>query len=109
MVLTNRSNLTCPVCFANANVAGYLYEPSFDQVRAMLVTLPNERPVAGRVVQSRLMVSQPSIPSFYETLPMARGIGFTHVQAATNRFELADLEFARKAKACWTEYSLPAV
>ncbi len=25
--LTNRCNLTCPVCFANANVAGYLYEP----------------------------------------------------------------------------------
>ena len=25
--LTNRCNLTCPVCFANANAAGYLYEP----------------------------------------------------------------------------------
>ncbi len=25
--LTNRCNLTCPVCFANANVAGYVYEP----------------------------------------------------------------------------------
>ena len=34
--LTNRCNLTCPVCFANANVAGYVYEPSLEQVRGML-------------------------------------------------------------------------
>ena len=27
--LTNRCNLTCPVCFANANAAGYVYEPDF--------------------------------------------------------------------------------
>ena len=28
--LTNRCNLTCPVCFANANAAGYVYEPDFE-------------------------------------------------------------------------------
>jgi len=25
--LTNRCNLKCPICFANANAAGYVYEP----------------------------------------------------------------------------------
>ena len=49
--LTNRCNLTCPVCFANANAAGYLYEPDLDQVRVMLKTLRDERPVDSRVVQ----------------------------------------------------------
>ena len=49
--LTNRCNLTCPVCFANANVAGYVYEPSFDQVRGMLEGLRAQRPVPNRVVQ----------------------------------------------------------
>ena len=49
--LTNRCNLTCPVCFANANAAGYLYEPDFDHVRVMLQALRDERPVAGRIVQ----------------------------------------------------------
>ena len=42
--LTNRCNLTCPVCFANANVQGYLYEPSFEQLRLMLQTLRDQRP-----------------------------------------------------------------
>ena len=37
--LTNRCNLTCPVCFANANTAGYLYEPGFEHVRKMLTAL----------------------------------------------------------------------
>ncbi|MQY61894.1 hypothetical protein GH146_01235 [archaeon] len=26
--ITNRCNLTCPVCFANAAAAGYVYEPT---------------------------------------------------------------------------------
>lgn len=96
--LTNRCNLTCPVCFANANVAGYLYEPSLEQIRTMLATLRGERPVDGRVVQ--FSGGEPTIhPQFFEILSMAREMGFTHIQAATNGIELADLEFARKAKA----------
>ena len=95
---TNRCNLTCPVCFANANVAGYLYEPNIDQVRVMLKTLRRERPVDGRVVQ--FSGGGPTIhPQFFEILTMARDMGFTHVQAATNGIELANLEFAQKAKA----------
>jgi hypothetical protein len=96
--LTNRCNLTCPVCFANANVAGYIYEPDLEQVRTMLNTLRGERPVDGRVVQ--FSGGEPTIhPQFFEILSMARDMGFTHIQAATNGIELANLEFARKAKA----------
>lgn len=96
--LTNRCNLTCPVCFANANVAGYLYEPNLQQVRGMLATLRGEQPVDGRVVQ--FSGGEPTIhPQFFEILSLAREMGFTHIQAATNGIELADLDFARKAKA----------
>ncbi len=96
--LTNRCNLTCPVCFANANVAGYIYEPDLEQVRTMLNTLRGERPVDGRVVQ--FSGGEPTIhPQFFEILSMARDMGFTHIQAATNGIELANIEFARKAKA----------
>ena len=95
--LTNRCNLTCPVCFANANVAGYLYEPNLEQIRGMLNTLRSERPVDGRVVQ--FSGGEPTVhPQFFEILSMAREMGFTHIQAATNGIELADLEFAKKAK-----------
>ena len=49
--LTNRCNLTCPICFANSNVAGYVYEPSLEQLRGMLQALRDEKPVAGRIIQ----------------------------------------------------------
>ena len=95
--LTNRCNLTCPVCFANANTAGYLYEPDLEQIRGMLATLRGERPVDGRVVQ--FSGGEPTVhPKFFEVLSLAREMGFTHIQAATNGIELANLEFARKAK-----------
>ncbi|HWC01104.1 MAG TPA: radical SAM protein, partial [Bryobacteraceae bacterium] len=96
--LTNRCNLTCPVCFANANAAGYLYEPDFEQVRTMLQALRNERPVAGRIVQ--FSGGEPTIyPRFLEVLRMAVEMGFSHLQAATNGIKFTDLEFARQAKA----------
>jgi uncharacterized radical SAM superfamily Fe-S cluster-containing enzyme len=95
--LTNRCNLTCPVCFANANVAGYLYEPSFEQVRRMLQALRDERPVAGRVVQ--FSGGEPTLhPRFHDICAMARDMGFSHIQAATNGILFADLEFAQKAR-----------
>jgi uncharacterized radical SAM superfamily Fe-S cluster-containing enzyme len=95
--LTNRCNLTCPVCFANANAAGTLYEPSFGEIRRMLQVLRNERPVAGRVVQ--FSGGEPTIyPRFLDVCRLAKEMGFTHIQAATNGIMLSDPEFARQAK-----------
>jgi len=95
--LTNRCNLTCPVCFANANTAGQVYEPSFADVRRMLQALRNERPVAGRVVQ--FSGGEPTVyPRFLDACRLAKEMGFTHIQAATNGILLADPEFARQAK-----------
>src|SRR5579872_918528 len=95
--LTNRCNLTCPVCFANANAAGYLYEPDFECVRKMLQALRDERPVAGRIVQ--FSGGEPTIyPRFFDVLRMAREMGFSHLQAATNGLKFTDLEFAEQAK-----------
>ena len=95
--LTNRCNLTCPVCFANANAAGYLYEPSLEQVRRMLEALRAEAPVANRIVQ--FSGGEPTIyPHFFEALRMAKDMGFSHLQAATNGIMFTDLEFAMQAK-----------
>ncbi|HZT33788.1 MAG TPA: radical SAM protein [Bryobacteraceae bacterium] len=95
--LTNRCNLTCPVCFANANAAGYLYEPDFEQVRGMLQALRDERPVAGRIVQ--FSGGEPTIyPRFLDVLRLAREMGFSHLQAATNGIKFTNLEFACQAK-----------
>src|SRR5215471_4253716 len=95
--LTNRCNLTCPVCFANANAAGYLYEPDFDTVRKMLQALRDERPVAGRIVQ--FSGGEPTIyPRFLDVLRLAKEMGFSHTQVATNGIKFTDLEFAEQCK-----------
>ena len=95
--LTNRCNLTCPVCFANANAAGYLYEPDFETVRKMLQSLRDQKPVAGRIVQ--FSGGEPTIyPRFLDVLRMAKEMGFSHLQAATNGIKFTDLEFAEQCK-----------
>jgi hypothetical protein len=95
--LTNRCNLTCPVCFANSNAAGYIYEPDFETVRKMLQALRDERPVAGRIVQ--FSGGEPTIyPRFFDVLRMATEMGFSHSQVATNGLKFTDLEFAERAK-----------
>jgi hypothetical protein len=95
--LTNRCNLTCPVCFANANAAGYLYEPDFETVRKMLQALRDERPAPCRIVQ--FSGGEPTIyPRFLDVLRMAKELGFTHLQAATNGLKFTSLEFAQQCK-----------
>jgi len=86
--LTNRCDLTCPICFANANAAGYIYEPSLEQIYGMLKQLRDVRPVAGRVIQ--FSGGEPTIhPHFIEALRMARDLGFSHIQVATNGVRFA--------------------
>lgn len=95
--LTNRCNLTCPVCFANANAAGYLYEPGVEQVRRMLQALRDQKPVPCRIVQ--FSGGEPTIhPNFIQILRMAKEMGFSHTQVATNGIRFTDLEFAQQCK-----------
>jgi len=95
--LTNRCNLTCPICFANANNAGYLYEPSLQEVRKMLKALRDMKPVNCRSVQ--FSGGEPTIyPHFFEALKMAKDMGFSHIQIATNGILFNDIEFAQRAK-----------
>jgi uncharacterized radical SAM superfamily Fe-S cluster-containing enzyme len=95
--LTNRCNLTCPVCFANANAAGYLYEPDFETVRKMLQALRNQKPCPNRIVQ--FSGGEPTIyPRFLDVLRLAKEMGFSHTQVATNGIKFTDPEFAQQCK-----------
>jgi len=94
--LTNRCNLTCPICFANANISGRVYEPSKEQVMDMLRLYRAEQPVAGRVVQ--FSGGEPTIhPEFFDILSGARDLGFSHLQIASNGIKLASQDFAMRA------------
>lgn len=96
--LTNRCNLRCPICFANSDASGFLYEPTFEQIVAMLRTFRETRPVAGRVVQ--FSGGEPTLhPRFLDCLRTARDMGFSHLQIATNGLRFAqEPDFARQCE-----------
>jgi uncharacterized radical SAM superfamily Fe-S cluster-containing enzyme len=94
--LTNRCNLTCPVCFASANQAGHLSEPTFEMVVGMLRALRRQKPVPATAVQ--FTGGEPTLhPEFFRILSAARDLGFTHVQCASNGLTLAEPGFAERA------------
>jgi len=95
--LTNRCNLRCPICFANANAAGYVYEPSFEQIVDMLQMLRDERPVPTPAVQ--FSGGEPTIyPRFFDVIKKAKELGFAQIQVATNGIRFAkEPEFLRKS------------
>ena len=49
--LTNRCNLNCDFCFANARACGFVYEPEFDEIVAMMQMLRDQKPVPVPAIQ----------------------------------------------------------
>ena len=95
--LTNRCNLQCPICFANANAAGYVYEPSFDEVVQMMENLRAERPVPCKAIQ--FAGGEPTIyPRFFDVIKKAKQLGFAQIQVATNGLKLSDPDFCQKMR-----------
>ena len=86
--VTNRCNLRCPVCFANAAAAGFLYEPDQDQIRQMLKNLRGLKPHPCTAIQ--YAGGEPTVRNdLVELIEMAKEEGFTHVQIATNGIRIA--------------------
>jgi hypothetical protein len=86
--VTNRCNQKCPICFANAAVQGYIYEPTLEQIREMMLMLRNEEPVPCPVVQ--FSGGEPTVrEDLPEIISMAKTMGFSQIQIATNGVKLA--------------------
>ncbi len=86
--VTNRCNQACPVCFANSQDSGYLYEPSLPQIRAMMQMLRNEQPVPCPAVQ--FAGGEPTMrDDIVRIVKMANEFKFTQIQMATNGIKLA--------------------
>ena len=89
--VTNRCNLSCPICFANAAKSGTLYEPSQDEIRQMLKNLRKNQPVATPAIQ--YSGGEPTVrKDIVELIKIAKEEGFTHTQIATNGLALANDE-----------------
>jgi hypothetical protein len=96
--LTNRCNMGCPICFANAGAAGFVNQPDYDEVLRQLRVLRGMDPYPATAVQ--FTGGEPTIhPDFLRIVSAAAGMGFSHIQIATNGIRLADEGFARAARA----------
>jgi hypothetical protein len=93
--LTNRCNMRCPICFANANAQGYIFEPPFEEIVRQLKTLREMKPTPTTAVQ--FSGGEPTIhPDFLKIVRTAGEMGFSHIQIATNGITMSDPDFARK-------------
>jgi len=96
--VTNRCNLRCPVCFANAAAAGYVYEPSKEEIRGMLENLRHNDPVPATALQ--FSGGEPTIrQDLFDLIRMTKELGFRHVEVNTNGLRLAQsVDYCRGLK-----------
>jgi len=96
--VTNRCNLRCPICFAHSGAAGYVYEPTQDQIKGMLENLRANDPVAPPAIQ--FSGGEPTVrEDLPELVKMARQLGFRHVEVNSNGLKMAEsVDYCRSLK-----------
>ena len=93
--VTNRCNLRCPVCFANAAASGVVYEPTREEIRGMLENLRRNDPVPAVALQ--FSGGEPTVrKDLPDLVRMAKELGFRHVEVNTNGVVFSqDLDFVK--------------
>jgi uncharacterized radical SAM superfamily Fe-S cluster-containing enzyme len=96
--LTNRCNLDCDFCFANARACGFVYEPDFNEIVRMMELLRAEKPVPTPAIQ--FSGGEPTMrDDLIEIIKKAKEVGFPQVQIATNGVRIArDRGFVQNLK-----------
>jgi uncharacterized radical SAM superfamily Fe-S cluster-containing enzyme len=94
--VTNRCNLRCPICFANATAAGYVYEPTKKQIEEMIKNLRAMKPVPAVALQ--YSGGEPTVrEDLPELIKMAVDAGFDHVEVNSNGVKFAEsIDYCRK-------------
>ena len=90
--ITNKCNKNCPICFANANKSGYIYQPTMEQIEEMMKLFRSEILPCPAIEFSG---GEPTIrKDFLEIIATAMELGFEQVQVATNGKKFAqDIDF----------------
>jgi hypothetical protein len=93
--VTNRCNMTCPVCFAYAGTSNYVYEPSFEQIVDMFKVLRSNSPWACNALQ--FSGGEPTMRNdLPDLIKEAKKAGLSHIEVNTNGIRIAeDIEYFR--------------
>ena len=94
--LTNRCNLRCPICFANAAAVGYVYEPAIEEIKGIIKNFRSNSPIPPPAIQ--FSGGEPTlIEELPELIVAAKEEGFHHVEVNTNGVRYAnDIDFFRR-------------
>ena len=94
--VTSRCNLSCPICFADSEGCRDVFEPTPEQILAMMKRFRDNRPVPCPGIQ--FTGGEPTLNENLENyVRWAKEIGFDHVMVATNGIKFAeDSGYVRK-------------
>ncbi|MFW9944891.1 MAG: tetraether lipid synthase Tes, partial [Candidatus Sifarchaeia archaeon] len=94
--VTNRCNLSCPICFANAEGSGSVYEPEPDDVLEMMKNLRSNLPAPCPAVQ--FAGGEPTLSEHLtQYVKWAEELGFRHIMVASNGIRIArDPEYMKQ-------------
>ncbi|HUK80479.1 MAG TPA: radical SAM protein, partial [Nitrososphaerales archaeon] len=82
--VTNRCNMRCPVCFANAGAAGYVYEPTVEQIDRMLYAATKVNFPKG-IHALQLSGGEPTVrDDLPEIVRLVKSHGINHIEVNTN-------------------------
>jgi uncharacterized radical SAM superfamily Fe-S cluster-containing enzyme len=90
--VTNRCNMRCPVCFANAGTTGYIYEPTLEQIDRMLETAVKVNFPKG-IHALQLSGGEPTVrDDLPDIVKLVKRHGINHIEVNTNGLKVGDPE-----------------
>lgn len=97
LMITNRCNLRCNYCFMNAGAAGYIYEPSLNELKQLMKQARSEG-MGSKAIQ--ITGGEPTMrEDLIAIIKAAKELGFSHIQVNTNGIKLAEsIEYCQRLK-----------
>ncbi|MHA1298845.1 MAG: radical SAM protein [Candidatus Helarchaeota archaeon] len=93
--ITNRCNLRCPICFANAEVTGYVVEPTIEELRAIMEHFRATKPMPPVALQ--ISGGEPTVRNdLPEILQMSKELGFAHRMVTTNGLRFTNKDYLQE-------------
>ena len=90
--VTNRCNMRCPVCFANAGATGHVYEPTLEQIDRMLDAATRVNFPKG-IHALQLSGGEPTVrDDLPDIIRLVKRHGINHIEVNTNGLKVGDPE-----------------
>ncbi|MFX1450467.1 MAG: radical SAM protein [Promethearchaeota archaeon] len=93
--ITNRCNLKCPICFANAAVTGYVVEPTLEEIETIMAHFRETKPMPPVALQ--ISGGEPTIRNdLPEIVQMSKDMGFQHRMVTTNGLRFTNIDYLQE-------------